>query len=37
MEAQWQADRSRVRTLLRTQPMWTQGDYAEPLDARCPA
>lgn len=29
MEAQWQADRSMLRTLLRTQPAWTQRDYAE--------
>jgi hypothetical protein len=29
MEAQWQADRSMLRTLLRTQPGWTQRDYAE--------
>jgi hypothetical protein len=29
MEAQWQADRAMVRTLLRTQPQWTQRDYAE--------
>ena len=28
MEAQWQADRSMLRTLLRTQPMWTYRDYA---------
>jgi hypothetical protein len=28
MEAQWQADRSMLRTLLRTQPAWTQQDYA---------
>ncbi len=29
MEAQRQADRSMLRTLLRTQPQWTQRDYAE--------
>ncbi len=29
MEAQWQADRAMLRTLLRTQPTWTQHDYAE--------
>ena len=29
MEAQWQADRSMLRTLLRTQPTWTQRDYAQ--------
>ncbi len=29
MEAQWQADRSMLRTLLRTQPAWTQRDYAD--------
>ncbi len=29
MEAQWQADRSMLRTLLRTQPTWTRRDYAE--------
>jgi transposase InsO family protein len=29
MEAQWQADRSMLRTLLRTQPLWTQRDYAQ--------
>jgi hypothetical protein len=29
MEAQWMADRWMLRTLLRTQPQWTQRDYAE--------
>ncbi len=29
MEAQWQADRAMLRTLLRTQPTWTQRDYAD--------
>jgi len=29
MEAQWMADRSMLRTLMRTQPRWTQRDYAE--------
>ena len=29
MEAQWQADRSMLRTLLRTQPAWTHHDYAD--------
>ena len=29
MEAQWQADRSMLRTLVRTQPLWTQRDYAQ--------
>ncbi len=29
MEAQWQADRAMLRTLLRTQPAWTQQDYAD--------
>ncbi len=28
MEAQWQADRSMLRTLVRTQPTWTYHDYA---------
>ena len=28
MEAQWQADRSMLRTLLRTHPTCTQRDYA---------
>jgi hypothetical protein len=28
MEAQWQADRAMLRTLLRTQPTWTQHVYA---------
>lgn len=28
MEAQWQADRSMLGTTLRTQPAWTQWDYA---------
>ncbi len=29
MEAQWQADRSMLRTLLRTQPGWTHQHYAD--------
>jgi hypothetical protein len=29
MEAQWQADRAMLRTLLRTQPTWTHQDYAD--------
>ena len=29
MEAQWQADRAMLRTLLRTQPGWTHQDYAD--------
>ena len=29
MEAQWQADRSMLRTLMRTQPAWTHHDYAD--------
>ncbi len=29
MEAQWQADRAILRTLLRTQPHWTQRTYAD--------
>src|SRR5690349_13677810 len=29
MEAQWQADRAGLRTLLRTQPHWTLGDLAQ--------
>ncbi len=29
MEAQWQADRAMLRTLMRTHPLWTQRDYAE--------
>lgn len=28
MEAQWMADRAMLRTLLRTQPAWTQREYA---------
>src|SRR5918998_1035011 len=29
MEAQWLADRTTLRTLLRTQPQWTVRDFAE--------
>jgi Homeodomain-like domain-containing protein len=29
MEAQWLADRTTLRTLLRTQPQWTVRDLAE--------
>ncbi len=29
MEAQWMADRAMLRTLVRTQPLWTQRDYAQ--------
>jgi hypothetical protein len=29
MDAQWYADRTHLRILLRTQPTWTQRDYAE--------
>ena len=29
MEAQWQADRSMLRRLMQTQPMWTQRAYAD--------
>src|SRR5918997_4699325 len=31
MEAQWLADRTTLRTLLRTQPTWTVQDYADAL------
>jgi hypothetical protein len=29
MEAHWQADRAMLRRLMRTQPSWTQRDYAD--------